>query len=703
MPFDEKAGAEKNINDNSNKSEINYLLKEFVFSDESANFVREEEHSQGRRLIISIRTAKNNAEHVLLNLNGINVEAKLCESRGLFDYFEVDAVVVNGPLNYYFVIHSFGEVYFYNKQGITQRHNGEYDFKYFPGFNTPDWAKGTIFYQIYVDRFFNGDESNDVVNNEYIYLEKPSAKAKSWQAEIGTNDIGTFYGGDIQGIMDKMEYINNLGVEVILLNPVFVSPSSHKYDIQDYDYIDPHYGIIINDNDRALAENELSNQSADKYIIRTTDKENLEKSNELFIKFVELAHSYGIKVVMDGVFNHCGSFNKWLDKEGFYKQAGYSEAGAYFDRESPYHSYFSWNGYEWPDNEEYDCWWGHLNHPKLNYENSSAAYEAVMDIAKKWVSPPYNCDGWRLDVAADLGYSKEFNHKFWQDFRKTVKEANPDAIILAEHYGDPSEWLLGNEWDTVMNYDAFMEPVTYFLTGMEKHSDSFDERLLNNSMIFEESMRYHMAKFSSQSLLVSLNQLSNHDHSRFLTRTNKAAGRLQAIGALSAETGINKSVMYEAVVIQMTWPGAPGIYYGDEAGLCGWADPDNRRPYPWGAEDRLMIRFHKDIIGLRKNYTCLKTGSMEYLYNNYGILSYGRWDEKSRIAVVINNNEDKMVLNLPVWKLECAEEAVFTQIMRTFNGSYEMSGKEYTVLNGKIEIEIGAFSAVILAEKGGLL
>jgi len=302
-------------------------------------------------------------------------------------------------------------------------------------------------------------------------------------------------------------------------------------------------------------------------------------------------------------------------------------------------------------------------------------------------------------VAADLGYSKEFNHKFWQDFRKTVKEANPEAIILAEHYGNPSDWLRGDEWDTVMNYDAFMEPLTYFLTGMEKHSDSFDERLLNNSLVFEESMRYHMARFGAESLAVALNQLSNHDHSRFLTRTNRTSGRLQAQGAKPAEAGINKSVMYEAVVVQMTWPGAPGIYYGDEAGLCGWTDPDNRRPYPWGAEDRLMIRFHKDIIALRREYTCLKTGSMEYLYNNYGILSYGRWNKEGRIAVVVNNNNENKSISLPVWKLECEESAVFTQIMRTFNGSYEMSGRRYNVSNGNIEMEIGPFSAVILAEK----
>ena len=121
----------------------------------------------------------------------------------------------------------------------------------------------------------------------------------------------------------------------------------------------------------------------------------------------------------------------------------------------------------WPYNKNYDGWWGHDTLPKLNYEDSPTLEEYILNIGKKWVSPPYNADGWRLDVAADLGYSNEYNHIFWENFRKAVKSANPQALILAEHYGDPGEWLQGDEWDSVMNYDAFMEPLTWFLTGME--------------------------------------------------------------------------------------------------------------------------------------------------------------------------------------------------------------------------------------------
>jgi len=532
-----------------------------------------------------------------------------------------------------------------------------------------------------------------------MYLGKPVSKSPDWFASVPADDTRNFYGGDIKGIIDKLDYLESLGVEAILLNPLFVSPSNHKYDAQDYDYADPHFGVVAEDGGRNLGANESTNRFASKYQKRTTNKVNLEKSNELLAKFIELAHEKGMKVILDGVFNHCGSFNKWLDREGFYsRSAGYKE-GAYASQKSPYHHYFKWNSLNWPNNEDYDSWWGHLNHPKLNFEASAALYNKMMEIAKKWVSPPFNADGWRLDVAADLGYSLEFNHKFWKDFRKAVKTANPEAVILAEHYGDVEPWLKGDEWDTVMNYDAFMEPVTFFFTGMQKHSDSYEGNLLNNSYAFEQTMRKNMAKFSAGSMFSALNQLSNHDHSRFLTRTNKTVGRITTHGALAADLGVNKSVMYAAVVVQMTWPGAPGLYYGDEAGLTGWTDPDNRRPYPWGREDRLLINFHRELARIRKEYRALKTGSLEYLHNHNGILSYGRWNNEHRLAVVINNQPEKTAIRLPVWKLEALDDQVFKRLIHTHHGAYNTfitNPVSYKVTDGFIEMELDEFSSAIL-------
>lgn len=171
----------------------------------------------------------------------------------------------------------------------------------------------------------------------------------------------------------------------------------------------------------------------------------------------------------------------------YHANGGY-EDGAFLSKESPYRSFFGFrdeNG--WPDNTSYEGWWDYDTLPKLNYEDSEELYDYILGIAAKWVSAPYYVDGWRLDVAADLGHSSEFNHKFWRDFRKAVKTANPEALILAEHYGDPKDWLeKGDQWDTVMNYDAFMEPLTWFLTGMENTVTSISRRKRERWMILRE-------------------------------------------------------------------------------------------------------------------------------------------------------------------------------------------------------------------------
>jgi alpha-glucosidase len=257
-----------------------------------------------------------------------------------------------------------------------------------------------------------------------------------------------------------------------------------------------------------------------------------------------------------------------------------------------------------------------------------------------------------LDVAADLGHSPEYNHHFWQEFRKAVKEANPEALILAEHYGSTRDWLQGNEWDTVMNYDAFMEPVTWFLTGMEKHSDDFREDLLGNAEAFWGAMRHHGANFTMPSWQVAMNELSNHDHSRFLTRTNHKVGRTGTLGPQAAEQGINKAVFMEAVVIQMTWMGAPTIYYGDEAGLCGFTDPDDRRTYPWGREDLQLINFHKDVIGLRNVHDELRRGSLCFVDAGYNYLAYGRFHKDGHCLILINNNDGPVEKEIDAWVID---------------------------------------------------
>ena len=476
---------------------------------------------------------------------------------------------------------------------------------------------------------------------------------------------------------------------------------------RDYDYIDPHVSNIVVDEGAVLPEGCKDNTQAARYITRVTDKRNLEASNAYFAKFVEEVHAHGMKIILDGVFNHCGSFHKWLDREKLYEQQGGYAPGAYVSRESPYRDFFAFQNQEaWPDNGSYEGWWGFETLPKLNYEGSQELWNYVLDIGRKWVSHPYNVDGWRLDVAADLGHSPEVNHRFWKEFRKAVKEANPNAVILAEHYGDPKSWLLGDEWDTIMNYDAFMEPITWFLTGMEKHSDEYRGECFGNPGDFEGAMRHHMTRFMTSSLQCAMNELSNHDHSRFLTRTNKKVGRAEQLGTDAAGRGINKGVMKEAVVFQMTWPGAPTLYYGDEVGQVGFTDPDNRRTYPWGNEDMDLLNFHREMIRIHKEHEAFKTGSIQFVWGEYNFLCYARYNRREHFLVVLNNDAVSRTVEMVVWPVGLPKECELEQIMYSHEGGYSTNPVTYEVKGGKLNITLTEFSAVVLRLKetsGGAL
>jgi len=674
------------------------LNKKALFSDESRNYRTPFEPKVGDRVTIKFRTAKNNVDYVFLICKSKKVAMEKAYTKGAFDYYTYTTDPLGSEtLHYFFEIYTGKQRCFYNELGVTNDLQEDYSFGIVPDFKTPDWAKGAIMYQIYVDRFCNGDPSNDVEDREYFYINDKVKKVTNWEKYPDIMDVGSFYGGDIQGIWDKLDYLQDLGVEVLYLNPIFVSPSNHKYDIQDYDYVDPHLTVIAEDGGECLAEWDNDNSHASKYIQRVVNKKNLEASNEFFARFVEEVHRRGMKVILDGVFNHCGSFNKWLDRERLYEQSESYEKGAYIAENSPYRSFFKFNNeHDWPYNEYYDGWWGHKTLPKLNYEQSPELVEYILYVARKWLEPPYHIDGWRLDVAADLGFTEEYNHEFWRKFRQTVKEVNPDAIILAEHYGDAKRWLLGDQWDTVMNYDAFMEPVTWFLTGMEKHSDDYKEEMFGNAEAFKNAMLYNMARFYGPSLQTAMNELSNHDHSRFLTRTNHKVGRINTLGPDMANDGVQKSVFREAVVIQMTWVGAPTIYYGDEAGLCGFTDPDNRRTYPWGKEDQELLSFHKEVIHIRKNNPVLTHGSTKFLVLDYQFISYGRFDEENQIVVVVNNSRDEKEINIPVWEAEVPKEAVMERLMMTLENGFSTSGELYEVTKGILYLKVPPTCSMIL-------
>ena len=676
------------------------LSKKALFSDGTKDYRSPAEPRENDKVTIRFRTKRDNVDMVWLCSREKKQRMKRTETKWDFDYYSVEIQLGSEPFFYYFkVVTGILECY-YDRYGVNDKPREEYYFCIVPGFSTPEWAKGAVMYQILVDRFYNGNPAGDVLDGEYYYVDGPTKHVENWAHCPQGISVREFYGGDLEGVRQKLDYLQELGIEVLYFNPLFVSPSNHKYDCQDYDYIDPHVSNIVVDEGAVLPEGCKDNTQAARYITRVTDKRNLEASNAYFAKFVEEVHAHGMKIILDGVFNHCGSFHKWLDREKLYEQQGGYAPGAYVSGESPYRDFFAFQNQEaWPDNGSYEGWWGFETLPKLNYEGSQELWNYVLDIGRKWVSPPYNVDGWRLDVAADLGHSPEVNHRFWKEFRKAVKEANPNAVILAEHYGDPKSWLLGDEWDTIMNYDAFMEPITWFLTGMEKHSDEYRGECFGNPGDFEGAMRHHMTRFMTSSLQCAMNELSNHDHSRFLTRTNKKVGRAEQLGTDAAGRGINKAVMKEAVVFQMTWPGAPTLYYGDEAGQVGFTDPDNRRTYPWGSEDMDLLNFHREMIRIHKEHEAFKTGSIQFVWGEYNFLCYARYNRREHFLVVLNNDAVSRTVEMVVWPVGLPKECELEQIMYSHEGGFSTNPVTYEVKGGKLNITLTEFSAVVLRLK----
>ena len=673
------------------------INRKALFSDETSLFKTPYEPVAGDRVTLKFRTLKNDVSKVYAVINGVQrLMKKLPAGREIsnFDFYSVTFKCPAKTVKYYFMAYDDDDAVAFNRLGCVENAQEEYDYSFVPGFKVPDWAKGAVFYQIFTDRFFNGEKSNDVEDNEYYYTGGHSRKITDWDKPPEELDVNCFYGGDLQGVRQKLDYLQGLGVEAVYFNPLFVSPSNHKYDTQDYDHIDPHIAVIEDDLEHSMQFWEHNNGHAPKYIKRVISPKNLEKSNEYFAELVKELHRRGMRVVIDGVFNHCGSFNKWMDREGVYLyKEGYEEKGAYQSADSPYRSYFRFKKKE--AHSEYEGWWGFQTLPKLDYEHSPELVEFILSTGAKWVSEPFGVDGWRLDVAADLGHSVKFNHKFWQMFRKRVRSANPEAFIFAEHYGDPQGWFNGKEWDSVMNYDAFMEPVTWFLTGMEKHSESFDGSKLWDGNAFFESMFKNMSKFPRPALDSALNQLSNHDHSRFLTRTNGTVGTLKTSGSQSAGYNVDLSVMALGVLIQMTWPGSPGIYYADEAGQVGWTDPDSRRTYPWGNEDKLLISYHKDVIALRKDIHCLKTGSIKNLDAGNGYIIYGRFDGDDCAAVIINCTDGDLNLSVPVWELGVPTGAVMQRRLLTYSAGYTTDGDNCEVRHGRLFLTLPAKSGSV--------
>lgn len=634
------------------------------YSDETKYYRTPAEPGAFESVKIRLRTGRYQARSVFLCLEDEEVPMTWESEKHNFDYYTAGIEVKDSVIPYSFRIETEeGEVR-YDKAGAVRGERPILPFRIIPGFRTPDWSKGCLYYQIFPDRFcrVGGEQQKP----ETLYSGKPVIWS-DWDDPLHKDTYRQIYGGNLQGIISRISYLKELGIEAFYLNPIFKSPSSHKYDCADYEHIDTGFGVYGDE----------------------------EASDRLFSELVRTAHEAGIKVVIDGVFNHCSSDHKWFDKE----EKNADVRGAYKNPDSPYHDRFVFRNRACT---EYEAWWNVPTLPKLNYEGDPSLERDILNVARKWITGPFGADGWRLDVAADLGHSEKYNHEFWKKFRTAVKEAGEDKLILAEHYEDARAWLSGGEWDSIMNYRGFMEPVSFFFTGIDKHSDSAAPVLKGNAEGLRKILNLECALMPDSSVLSALNQLDNHDHSRFLTRTNGKTGRFDPSKTDEAGKEIRKSILRQAAAFMYFWKGSPGLYYGDEAGLCGFTDPDNRRCYPWNNADEELLDYFKGLGKLRKTYSFVKDASTVILYAENSVFAFARFTDREFLITAVSAAPKEVNLKIPVWPaglpgFEDNREVIC--VLSGWKDGFKFDTSRFIAHNGLLVTDIGPEGVLVFAGK----
>ena len=370
---------------------------------------------------VFLRYVPNGAERLL--------EMHTAKKEHGFVYYEVPLQINENRVQYQFYLVCEDVVYFYTQKEITTYVPDQtYDFVLLADYVQPEWVKEAVFYQIFPERFCNGDPSNDVKTGEYSQSGFPTIAMDSWDAKPLTYQEGhclDFYGGDLQGVKEKIPYLKELGVTAVYLNPIFIAPSVHKYDCLDYFHVDPHFG-----GDEALAELSAA------------------------------LHENGMKLILDISINHTGSDHKWFNRDGIWFD---KSVGAYNNPDSKERGYYFFG-----QNNTYHGWFGVETLPTLNYTSESlreVIYRAEDSVLKKWLKPPYSIDGWRFDVADVFARNDavQLDHELWPEIRKSIRDVNPQAYILAEHWRDCAEYMQGDEWDSPMNYYGCGRVIRQFL------------------------------------------------------------------------------------------------------------------------------------------------------------------------------------------------------------------------------------------------
>lgn len=496
-------------------------------------------------------------------------------------------------------------------------------------FDTPEWFRGGVMYQIFPDRFNGVHENGEIPKKRGEYVihydrgEAISFNPHPYENGPACND---FYGGNLKGIIEKLPYIKSLGASVIYLNPIFDAYSNHKYDTANYKEIDPMFG-----------------------------------SEEDFKTLCAEAEKLGIRIILDGVFSHTGA-----DSIYFNKYKTYGDGGAYHDVNSPYRSWYNIQ----PDGS-YDSWWGCSNIPNVNELEPSYLDYILRDddsVIKKWLR--LGASGWRLDVADELP------DEFIRILRREAKSVKPDAVILGEVWEDASnkvaysmqrEYLLGYELDSVMNY-PFKDCVTAFLMGGET-AEGIERRLMSIMENYPTAVLYSL-----------MNLVGTHDTMRIKSLFGKMDSECKTARLSSGMEALATYRLKCAMFMQMTFVGVPSIYYGDEVGMQGGRDPYNRAPFPWRAIDPEPLEFCRKLGRLRTELKALQTGFYKTLYANGDVFIYARFFKDGKDAFGKKGDNSFAV---------CAINRGFDEFSAELDVSeFEFNAAKLGAKNGKISLDV---------------
>ncbi|MDD2233489.1 MAG: bifunctional glycogen debranching protein GlgX/4-alpha-glucanotransferase [Desulfitobacteriaceae bacterium] len=534
--------------------------------------------------------------NLISGVHAINLEPCLYE-------VEYEAPVDPGLVWYYFVIRTGSRTFYYGNNSARlggeghlsqEEHPPGYQITVYHFSKVPGWYKQGVMYQIFVDRFKKGQQ-----NNCDPYSRRNSLLHLHWEDtpvyikdEKGNVTYWDFFGGNLAGVIEKLPYLKELGISIIYFNPIFESSSNHKYDTADYLRIDPAFG------DEAI-----------------------------FTILVQKAKSFGISVILDGVFSHTGSDSIYFNKYG-----NYPGLGAYQSTDSPY---FNW--YEFKQTcDIYECWWNIEALPEVKEMNPSYRhfiYGSENSVISKWMTK--GIAGWRLDVADELP------DEFIQELRMAVKDNNPEAVLIGEvwedashkeSYGQLRQYFWGDELDATMNY-PWRKMLLQFLLGQ------------GDSALLHAQILSLYENYPRENFYAAMNLIGSHDKPRILTVLGEAPSernlsenerRIYKLPPSARCLAVQRLKLLS--LVQMTFPGVPCIYYGDEAGLEGYSDPYNRGTYPWGQEDREILDWYKKIIRLRAEYEILQSGDFQSFYYTSDVYGYKRRGKDEEITVLINRH-----------------------------------------------------------------